>query len=157
MPTAISPARASCSGRRPTWRRGGGARSGAGRGRPARGRAPAGRRGGARRARGATAAALTLRVRYADHRDAEGAAPLAPATDLDVELTAAARRLTERIVTRRIALTAVGLVATLGVGHDVQLSLFDPLPPAVRRRDLNDAIDRVRRRYGTTSIGYALG
>ena len=113
--------------------------------------------GRALRARGATADVLTLRVRYADHRDAEGAAALAPATDLDVELTAAARRLTDRIVTRRIALTAVGLVATLGVGHDVQLSLFDPLPPAVRRRDLNDAIDRVRRRYGTTSIGYALG
>jgi len=51
--------------------------------------------------------------------------------------------------------TAVGLVATLGVGYDVQLSLFDPLPPAVRRRDLNDAIDRVRRRYGTSSIRYA--
>jgi len=109
------------------------------------------------RSRGVTADALTLRVRYADHRDAEGAAPLAPATDLDVELTAAARGLADRIVARRIALTAVGLVATLGAGFDVQLSLFDAPPPMVRRRDLNDAIDRVRRRYGTQSIGYALG
>ncbi len=109
------------------------------------------------RSRGVTADALTLRVRYADHRDAEGAALLAPATDLDVELTAAARRLADRIVARRIALTAVGLVATLGAGFDVQLSLFDAPPPTVRRRDLNGAIDRVRRRYGTQSIGYALG
>jgi len=109
------------------------------------------------RSRGVTADALTLRVRYADHRDAEGAALLAPATDLDVELTAAARGLADRIVARRIALTAVGLVATLGAGFDVQLSLFHAPPPAVRRRDLNDAIDRVRRRYGTQSIGYALG
>jgi DNA polymerase-4 len=109
------------------------------------------------RSRGVTADALTLRVRYADHRDAEGAVPLAPATDLDVELTTAARRLADWIVARRIALTAVGLVATLGAGFDVQLSLFDAPPPAVRRRDLNDAIDRVRRRYGTQSISYALG
>jgi DNA polymerase IV len=109
------------------------------------------------RSRRVTADVLTLRVRYADHHDAEGAAPLAPATDLDVELTAAARGLADRIVARRIALTAVGLIATLGAGYDVQLSLFDAPPPAVRRRDLNDAIDRVRRRYGTQSIGYALG
>lgn len=107
------------------------------------------------RGRRATADRLSLRVRYADHRDAEGAAPLEPATDLDVELAAAARRLADRIVTRRIALTAVLLTATLGVGSDVQLSLFDQPPPAVRRRDLNEAIDRVRRRYGTTSVRYA--
>jgi DNA polymerase IV len=103
----------------------------------------------------ATADSLTLRVRYADHRDAEGTETLEPATDLDVELAAAAWRLAGRVVTRRIALTAAGLVATLGAGHDVQLSLFDPRPAALRRRDLNDALDRVRRRYGTASIRYA--
>jgi DNA polymerase IV len=107
------------------------------------------------RAGGVTADSLTLRVRYADHRDAAGTEMLAPATDLDVELAAAASRLAGRVVTRRIALTAAGLVATLGAGHDVQLSLFDPRPAALRRRDLNDALDRVRRRYGTASIRYA--
>lgn len=110
--------------------------------------------GRALRTRRAAAERLTLRIRYADHRDAEAAEPLAPATDLDVELTDAARRLADRVVTRRLALTAVGLLATLGVGSDVQLSLFDAPPPALRRRDLNAAIDRVRRRYGTASIGY---
>ena len=106
------------------------------------------------RARHATADRLTLRVRYADHGDAESAAPLVPATDLDVELTGAARGLADRTVTRRIALMAVGLIVTLGAGHDVQLSLFHAPAPA-RRRDLNAAIDQVRRRYGTTSIRYA--
>jgi DNA polymerase-4 len=118
-------------------------------------RALADRLGRTLRARGAAADHLTLRVRYADHRDAEGAAPLVPATDLDVELTAAARRLADRIVTRRIALTAVALSVTLGAGYDVQLSLFHPPGPAVRRRDLSAALDRVRRRYGTASIRYA--
>lgn len=114
------------------------------------GRALRERRGG-----GVTADSLTLRVRYADHRDAAGSETLEPATDLDVELAAAAHRLADRVVTRRIALTAAGLVVTLGAGHDVQLSLFDPRPAALRRRDLNDALDRVRRRYGTASIRYA--
>lgn len=111
--------------------------------------------GRALRRRRATAERLHVRVRYADHRDAAGDEPLEPATDLDGELAAAARRLADRVATRRIALTAVGLTATIGAGSDVQLSLFDPPPPALRRRSLNDAIDRVRRRYGTKSIRYA--
>ncbi len=111
--------------------------------------------GRAIRARGATAERLELRVRYADHRDAEGVAVVEPATDLDVELYAATRRLADRIAARRIALTAVGLTATLGVGSDVQLSLFDAPPSAVRRWALNAALDRVRRRYGAASIRYA--
>ncbi len=106
------------------------------------------------RTRRATAERLALRIRYADHREAEGAETLCPAIDLDVELYAAACRLADRIAIRRIALTAVGLVATLGAGHDVQLSLFDA-PPVVRRSALNAALDRVRRRYGTASIRYA--
>ncbi len=106
------------------------------------------------RRRGARAERLALRVRYSDQRDAEGDVVLAPATDLDVELHAAARRLFDRVAYRRIALTAVLVTATLARGRDLQLSLFDRPPPAVRRRDLNDAIDRVRRRYGTTSIRY---
>jgi DNA polymerase-4 len=109
------------------------------------------------RARRATADRLELRARYADHRDAAVVEQLEPATDLDVELTAAAARLAARAITRRTALSAVGLVATLGAGHDVQLSLFDLPPPSVRRRDLNAALDRVRRRYGTASIWYGTG
>ncbi len=107
------------------------------------------------RQRHVTADRLELVARYADHRDAAGAAPLEPATDLDLELTAAARALAERVLTRRIALTALGLTVVLGTGSDVQLSLFDPVPPALRRQSLNRAIDGVRRRYGTASIRYA--
>lgn len=107
------------------------------------------------RLRHVTADRLELVARYADHRDAAGAMPLEPATDLDVELTAAARALAERLLTRRIALTALGLTVALGVGSDVQLSLFDPVLLAVRRQTLNAAIDGVRRRYGTSSIKYA--
>jgi len=107
------------------------------------------------RLRHITADRLELTARYADHRDAAGATPLEPATDLDVELTAAARALADRVLTRRIALTALGLSVVLGTGSDVQLSLFDPVPPAVRRQSLNKAIDGVRRRYGTGSIRYA--
>ena len=111
--------------------------------------------GRALRLRGRTAERLSVRIRYADHRDAEGVAALEPTTDLDVELYAVARRLADQIAARRIALTAVGLTATLGAGRDVQLSLFDVPPPAVRRCALNAALDRVRRRYGTVSIRYA--
>ena len=107
------------------------------------------------RLRRVTADRLELVARYADHRDAAGAAPLEPATDLDVELTAAARALADRLLVRRIALTAIGLNVVLGVGSDVQLSLFDAPPPMVRRCALNTALDRVRRRYGTASIRYA--
>ncbi len=107
------------------------------------------------RRRRATADRLELRIRYADHRDAEGTEALEPGTDMDVELYAAARRIADRVATRRIALTAVGLAATLGRGCDVQLSLFDAPPVAMRRHALDAALDRVRRRYGTASIRYA--
>ncbi|HEY6223850.1 MAG TPA: hypothetical protein VIW26_08695, partial [Gemmatimonadales bacterium] len=107
------------------------------------------------RQRRVTADRLELVARYADHRDVQGGAALEPATDLDVELTAAARSLADRLLTRRIALTAIGLTATLGVGRDYQLSLFDQPPPMVRRQALNAALDGVRRRYGTASIRYA--
>ena len=107
------------------------------------------------RLRHVTADRLELVARYADHRDAAGATPLDPATDLDIELANAARALADRLLTRRIALTALGLSVVLGTGSDVQLSLFDPVPPAVRRQSLNAAIDGVRRRYGTASIRYA--
>lgn len=107
------------------------------------------------RLRHVTADRLELAVRYADHRDAVGATSLEPATDLDVELTDAARALATRVLTRRIALTTLGLTVVLGMGSDVQLSLFDPVPPAVRRQSLNAAIDGVRRRYGAASIRYA--
>jgi len=86
---------------------------------------------------------------------AASATALEPATDLDVELTAAARALADRLLVRRIALSALGLTVLLGAGSDVQLSFFDPPSPMVRRHSLNTALDRVRRRYGTTSIRYA--
>src|SRR5262249_61228584 len=82
--------------------------------------------------RRAPADRLELVARYADHRDVRGGAALEPATDLDVELTAAARTLADRLLTRRIALTALGLTATLGPGRDYHLSLFDQPPPMVR-------------------------
>jgi DNA polymerase IV len=109
------------------------------------------------RRRRAGAARLELRARYADHREAEAWESLDPATDLDHDLVAAARRLLERAVTRRIALTALGVTAALDLGGDLQLSLFDPPAPAplVRRAALNAAIDRVRRRYGAASVRYA--
>jgi DNA polymerase-4 len=107
------------------------------------------------RLRRVTADRLELVARYADHRDAVSATPLEPATDLDVELTAAARALADRLLVRRIALSALGLTVLLGPGSDVQLSLFGAPPPALCRRSLNAALDRVRRRYGTTSIRYA--
>ncbi len=107
------------------------------------------------RLRRVTADRLELVVRYADHWDAMGATPLEPATDLDVEITAAARALADRVITRRIALAALGLNASLGAGSDIQLSFFDPPPPMARRHALNTALDGVRRRYGTASIRYA--
>ena len=107
------------------------------------------------RTRHVTADRLELVARYADHRDAAGATPLQPATDLDADLTAAARALADRLLARRIALTALGLTVTLGQGSEVQLSFFDPPPPALRRHALNAALDGVRRRYGTASIRYA--
>ncbi len=107
------------------------------------------------RQRRATADRLELVARYADHRDVRGATSLEPATDLDVELTTAARTLADRLLTRRIALTVLGLSVMLGPGSDVQLSLFDQPPPMARRQALNAALDGVRRRYGTASIRYA--
>lgn len=107
------------------------------------------------RKRRITADRLELVARYADHRDAAGAVPLQPATDLDADLTGAAHTLADRLLVRRIALTALGLLVTPGAGRDVQLSLFEPPPPTVRRHALNAALDRVRRGYGTSSIRYA--
>ncbi|PYP62925.1 MAG: hypothetical protein DMD37_08080, partial [Gemmatimonadetes bacterium] len=110
------------------------------------------------RRRRASADRLELHARYADHREADGWEVLDPATDLDTPLAAAARRLLDRAVTRRIALSAVRLTTVLTTVADVQLSLFAaPAPVAVvQRAALNAAIDRVRRRYGTASLRYAV-
>jgi len=110
------------------------------------------------RRRRASADRLELHARYADHRETDGWEVLNPATDLDTPLAAAARRLLDRAVTRRIALSAVRLTTVLAAAGDVQLSLFAaPAPVAVvRRAALNAAIDRVRRRYGTASLRYAV-
>jgi DNA polymerase IV len=107
------------------------------------------------RMRRVTADRLELVARYADHRDAAAATVLQPATDLDDDLVRAAHALAGRLLVRRIALTALGLTVLVGAGSDVQLSLFEPPPRMLHRRSLNDALDRVRRRYGTSSIRYA--
>jgi len=111
--------------------------------------------GRALRQRRVTADHMELAARYADHRDVRGAASLEPATDLDVELTAAARSLADRLLVRRTALNALGLIVTIGLGNDYQLSLFDQPRSMVRRQALNRALDGVRRRYGAASIRYA--
>ena len=105
-----------------------------------------------------TARVVTLKLRHDDFHTVTRRITLPQPTDLDGELTAAARRLFRdafgdaRRAGRGIRL--LGVAAT-GLTSSVSADLFEA-PERARQRQLTDAVDRVRRKFGFDSVTPAL-
>ncbi len=83
-------------------------------------------------------------------------APLAAPSDDGAAITAAALALWERHRPRQ-AVRLLGVTATgIDAGGEPQLALFDDAGRASRQR-LNDALDRIVARFGSSAIGRAVG
>jgi len=94
---------------------------------------------------------VTLKLRYSDFKTLNRSATLAEPTVLDREIFFAARSLLERAFVRRSRVRLIG-VSISNLQRDLwQLPLFG-CERELRWRRLYEAIDRIRDRYGTTSL-----
>jgi len=104
---------------------------------------------------GRQARTVALRLRYTDFLSAARATRLAPPTNDEKRLLAAAMKLFRALYTRRVALRFVGLsVANLEPDRR-QNDLFDS--NANRRWYLNRELDAVRGRFGWNAVFYGKG
>jgi DNA polymerase-4 len=98
---------------------------------------------------------LTLRLRYTDFVSDARAARLAPPTNDEKRLLAAAMELFRALYTRRVALRFVGLRVSNLEPDRRQNDLFDTR--ANRRWSLNRQLDSVRGRFGWNAVFYGKG
>jgi DNA polymerase IV len=101
------------------------------------------------------ARALTLRLRYADAYAAARSARLAPPTNDEKSLLAAALEIFHALHARRVAIGWIGVSVANLAPDERQNELFDPR--ANRRSYLNRGIDRVRERFGWNAVFYGKG
>ncbi|MGQ0703630.1 MAG: DNA polymerase Y family protein [Gemmatimonadales bacterium] len=104
------------------------------------------------RRRGLAAHRLLVQVEYTDYQSS--ARSMVPtAVPLDQELWTAARRALRLVLTRRVAVRTVTLMADRLVEANRQLDLFDAPPAESKAAELQMAIDRVNsRRAAVTSL-----
>lgn len=97
------------------------------------------------------ARSITLKLRYADFETITRCFSSSEATDTDDVIFAAAVKLLHRaLAEKRKLVRLVGVEASNLVGYDRQLCLLDSM--SQRLRCLDKATDRVREKYGFTSI-----
>ncbi len=107
------------------------------------------------RAAGRQARSLSLRLRYTDFYSANRATKLAPPTNDEKSLLAAALEMLRALFTRRVALRFVGLSVANLEPERRQNELFDAR--ANRRWYLNRGVDAVRGRFGWNAVFYGKG
>ncbi len=107
------------------------------------------------RAAGRQARSLSLRLRYTDFYAVNRSAKLAPPTNDEKLLLAAALEIFHALFTRRVALRFVGLSAANLEPERRQNELFDLT--ANRRCYLNRGVDAVRGRFGWNAVFYGKG
>jgi DNA polymerase-4 len=94
---------------------------------------------------------LTLKLRYADFTTITCSQTLRQATDADQTIFATGQRLLERALAReKQAIRLIGIGASNLVEAGWQLDMLDPAGARLER--LNRTIDRIRRKYGFSSI-----
>jgi len=98
---------------------------------------------------------LALRLRYTDFYSVNRSAKLAPPTNDEKLLLAAALELFRALFTRRVALRFVGVSVANLEPERRQNELFDPL--ANRRWYLNRGVDAIRERFGWNALFYGKG
>jgi DNA polymerase-4 len=102
------------------------------------------------RTAGQVTAKLSIRLRYADYREAKGSVGMSE-TDLDPVLFGAARPLFEKIVERRIRVRWLALMLENLAEAPAQLSLFGSGEPS-KAASLVSALDRIRTKYGENAV-----
>jgi len=107
------------------------------------------------RAAGRQARSVALRLRYTDFYSVNRSAKLAPPTNDEKALLAAALEIFRALFTRRVALRFVGVSVTNLEPERRQNELFDAR--ANRRWYLNRGMDAVRGRFGWNAVFYGKG
>jgi len=107
------------------------------------------------RAAGRQACSVALRLRYTDFYSVNRSVKLAPPTNDEKALLAAALELFRALFTRRVALRFVGVSVTNLEPERRQNELFDAR--ANRRWYLNRGMDAVRGRFGWNAVFYGKG
>ncbi|MFQ5894088.1 MAG: DNA polymerase IV, partial [Nitrospinota bacterium] len=111
----------------------------------------------AMRAQGLEARTVVVKLRYSDFATSTRRTTLPEATADEARIEAASVGLLRAIDVRRLRVRLVGVtLAGLGPAHR-QLDLFDP--SRMKRRALAEGVDRLRDRYGASSVvsGRAIG
>ena len=98
---------------------------------------------------------MMLEIYYADHREAIGQKRLPKATITDQELFQVAGELLNKILTRRIRVRKLAVRYFELVPAPKQVSLFDKRTDD-KNQNLTRAIDQIRKKFGETSVKYAL-
>jgi len=98
---------------------------------------------------------MMLEIYYSDHREAIGQKKLPAATNMDHELFLEAEELLNKILTRRIRVRKLAVRYFQLVPMPGQMSLFD-VKTNNTNQNLTNAIDQIRKRFGETSLKYAL-
>ena len=97
------------------------------------------------------ARSITLKLRYADFETTTRRLSSKEATDADEAIFSGAIRLLDRILAlKHKPVRLLGIEVSSLVGDSKQLSLLDPATS--RLEHLDRAIDRIRKKYGFTSI-----
>lgn len=98
---------------------------------------------------------MMLEIYYADHREAIGQKRLPKATNTDQELFYIAEELLHKILTRRIRVRKLAIRYFQLTPLPGQMSLFDR-QTGDKNQNLTRAIDQIRKKFGETSLKYAL-
>ncbi|MDP6494705.1 MAG: hypothetical protein QGI09_04660, partial [Dehalococcoidia bacterium] len=94
---------------------------------------------------------VTLKLRYYDFETISRSSTLAEPTDVDQLVFQRALALFEKALSqRKEAIRLIGVEASHLAGHGRQLHMFDGNDEKLAR--LNETVDRIRRKYGFTSI-----
>ncbi len=98
---------------------------------------------------------MILEIDYADHRQASGQRKLPGNTNLDQQLFVTADSLLKKILTRRIRVRRIGVRYFDLRPLSRQLSLFDESKKCALEHQLNQAVDRIRQRFGEKAVKFA--
>lgn len=109
------------------------------------------------RSEGLVAKTVSLKLRHADFRTLTRRHTIEAATDLDGELLAPARRMFQTLFAdaqrQQQAIRLIGVAAT-NLSQATPADLFEP-PARTRLRELTQAIDLARKKYGHDAVGPA--
>ena len=103
------------------------------------------------RATGLLTRCVELSIRYDDWKSEAASRSLPEPTEVDEEVFEVLEGLLERLYRRRVALRHVGVVLSGFLRHGAVGGLFEA-PERARRRNLYQAIDRIRDRWGHAAV-----